>query len=142
MLDTISRPIIETKRIDALKSIMDSSQKDLEKLAGLLMGSNNKIQLLVEKMRNSIIGHANLARPPYQSAQRYDFDKNIAEQIQEIQEILASLNSISDGIAKIPITHKEIRETLDKKPSNMEALKSLVQEAQRVNKFYRSLDSK
>ncbi len=142
MIDAIGRPIIETKRIDALKSIMDSSQGDLEKLAGLLVGSNKKIQVLVEKMSNSIIGHANLTRPPYQSAQRYDFDKNIAEQIQEIQEILASLNSISDGVAKIPIAHKEIRETLDKKPSNMEALKSLVQEAQRVNKFYRSLDSK
>ncbi len=142
LIDTISRSIIESKRIDALKSIMDSSQGDLEKLAGLFAGSNKKIQDFVEKMRGPIIAHANSARPLYKSAHRYDFDKDIAEQIQEIHEILASLISISNGVAKIPIAHKEIRETLDKKPSNMEALKGLVQEAQRVNKFYRSLNSK
>jgi hypothetical protein len=142
LIDTISRPIIELKRIEALKSIMDSSQGDLEKLTGLLVGSNNKIETFVKKMNGTVIAHANLSRPPYQSAYRYEFDKDIAEQIQEIQEILASLDSISDGVAKIPKAHKEIRETLDKKPSNMEALKDLVQEAQSVNKFYRSLNSK
>ncbi len=142
LIDTISRPIVESKRIDALKSIMDSSQLDLEKLSSLIVGSNKKIQVMVWEMLDSIIKHANLARPPYQSAHRYVFDEDIAELTEEVQEISASLDAISNGISQIPIAHKEIRETLDKKPSNMEALKVLVQEAQRVNKFYRSLNSK
>lgn len=141
LIDTISRPIVEEKRIDALKSIMDSSQGDLETLTKLLVGSNTKIRDFVEKARDSIIQHSNIARPPYKSSLRYDYDKNIADQLQEIEDILASLDTISKGMTKLPAAHKEIRDSLEQKPSNMEALKGLVQEAQRVNKFYRSLSS-
>jgi hypothetical protein len=140
LIDAISRPIIEEKRMDALKSIMDSSQGDLLTLTNLLISSNTKIQDFVVLARKLLIAHANLARPKYNSPLRYDYDKNIANQMQEIDEILASLDAINKGIGKIPNAHKEIRDSLDKKPSTMEALKGLVQEAQRVNKFYRSLN--
>lgn len=141
LIDAVSRLIIEEKRMDALKSIMDSSQGDLEKLVALLVGSNDKIKSSVMNRRVTIIAHANFARPPYNSPDRYDYDKTIADQLQEIEEMLASLDAINIGISKIPVAHKEIRDSLDKKPSKMEALIGLVQEAQRVNKFYRSLNS-
>jgi hypothetical protein len=139
LVDTLSRPIVEAKRIDALKSIMDSSQEDLQTLTKLLTGSNTKIKGFVDLARKSIIEHANLARPPYNSLLRYDYDKNIADQLQEIEEILASLDTINKGIEKIPAAHKEIRVSLDQKQNSIEALKGLVQEVQRANKFYRSL---
>lgn len=142
IIDAVSHPIMERKRLEALKSIMDSSQGDLEKLSALITGSNQKIRIMVEKMLDRIIAHANLARPPYQSAQRYNFDKDMAEQIEEVQEIASSLDAINAGILKIPLAHKETRDALDEKPTKMEAMKELVKEAQRVSKFYRSLNIK
>jgi len=139
LVDTLSRPIVEAKRIDALKSIMDSSQEDLQTLTKLLTGSNTKIKGFIEEARKSIINHANAARPQYNTPLRYDYDKNIADQLQEIEEISASLDAINKGIEKIPAAHKEIRVSLDQKQNSIEALKGLVQEVQRVNKFYRSL---
>ncbi len=139
LVDTLSRPIVEAKRIDALKSIMDSSQEDLQTLTKLLIGSNTKIKDFVDLARISIINHANEVRPQHNSPLRYDYDKNIANQLQEIEEILASLDAINKGIEKIPAAHKEIRVSLDQKQNSIEALKGLVQEVQRVNKFYRSL---
>ncbi len=139
LVDTLSRPIVEAKRIDALKTIMDSSQEDLQTLTKLLTGSNTKIKGFIEEARKSIINHANAARPQYNSPLRYDYDKNIADQLQEIEEISASLDAINKGIEKIPAAHKEIRVSLDQKQNSIEALKGLVQEVQRVNKFYRSL---
>jgi hypothetical protein len=41
---------------------------------------------------------------------------------------------------QIPNAHEEIRDLLDKKPSDFEALKSLVKEAQRADSFYRGLN--
>ena len=118
---------------------MDSSQEDLQTLTKLLTGSNTKIKGFIEEARKSIINHANAARPQYNTPLRYDYDKNIADQLQEIEEISASLDAINKGIEKIPAAHKEIRVSLDQKQNSIEALKGLVQEVQRVNKFYRSL---
>lgn len=141
-IDTLSRPIVETKRIDALKSIMDSSQEDLQTLASLLTGSNTKIKAFIVLARKSIIDHANAARPLFASLYRYEYDQHIADLLEEIEEILAAIDTIDKGIEKIPAAHKEIRASLDEEQSGIEALKSLVQEARRVNKFYRSLAKK
>jgi len=118
---------------------MDSSQEDLQTLTKLLTGSNTKIKKFIERLVNQSLimqmqpGHS-ITRPF-----DYDYDKNIADQLQEIEEILASLDAINKGIEKIPAAHKEIRVSLDQNKAAIEALKGLVQEVQRANKFYRSL---
>lgn len=141
-IDTISRPIIETERIKALRSIMKDSQPDLEKLVSLIKGSNLKIKKYVDEALVGILHHVNNSRPNYGSPQRYDYDKNIAELIDEVVAINSSLEGINSAIEKIPTAHKEIKGDLEKKPTKMEALTSLISEAERINKYYRSLESK
>jgi hypothetical protein len=139
LVNVISKQVIEHRRADALRKAMDMAQDDITGLSNLIIGSNKKITDFVLLMQGRIIAHANAARPAYGSADRITFDSNIAVLLAEIADVNASLDSVSSAIAKIPGAHKEVRAALDKKPTTLEALQSLVQEAQRANKFYRNL---
>jgi autotransporter translocation and assembly factor TamB len=139
LINVVSKQVIEQKRATALRNTMDMAQINIEKLSNLIVGSNQKIKGLVKIMQGRIIAHANAARPPYATAARITFDSTIADLLAETNEINASLDLMSVAIGKIPEAHKEIRIALDNKPTTLDALQGLVQEAQRANKFYRNL---
>lgn len=139
LINIASGQIIERKRADALRNTMDLAQDNISNLSSLIAGSNNKIKSLVGIMQGRIIAHANAMRPPYATANRVIYDLNIADLLAEINEINLSLDSMSAAIGKIPAAHREIRVALDNKPTTLDALQGLVQEAQRANKFYRNL---
>jgi hypothetical protein len=139
LVNVMSEQVIEHKRADALRKAMDMAQDDINNLSNLIVGSNEKIKKIVGLMQGRIIAHADVIRPPYASANRIVFDSNMAAVLAEIEDINMSLDSVSSAIAKIPDAHKEIRAALDKKPTTLDALQGLVQEAQRANKFYRNL---
>jgi len=139
LINVISEQVIEHRRADALRKAMDMAQDDINNLSSLIVGSNEKIKKIVGLMQGRIIAHANADRPSYASTNRVVFDSNMAVVLAEIEDINMSLDSISSAIAKIPAAHKEIRAALDKKPTTLDALQGLVQEAQRANKFYRNL---
>jgi hypothetical protein len=142
LVDLIGRQIVEHKRLEALKTVMDAAQDDLEKLVRLIAASNDKIKEWVDTCVEPIIAYANMERRYYKSSERYQFDQNIAGRLAEIEEIESSLSTINKAMLKIPEAHREIRKELDKKPSSMEALQVLVQEAERSNTFYRDLSKK
>lgn len=144
LVNVIGRQIVERKRLEALKTVMDFAQNDLKNLSGLIVGSNMKIKDWVETNVQPIITYANFNnnRARYKSPERYQFDQNIAEHLAEIEEIESSLDLMNRAISKIPEAHEEIRKELDKKPSSMEALQVLIQEAERSMKFYRDLSKK
>lgn len=139
LVNIISKQVIEHKRADALRIAMDMAQDDINDLSNLIVGSNNKIKNFVGLMQGRIIAHANATRPAYASANRISYDLNVSVLLAEIDEINKSLDSVSSAVAKIPDAHKEIRLTLDKKPTTLDALQGLIQEAQRANKFYRNV---
>ena len=139
-IDLTGKEIVKGRRADALRKVMDLHQKDIENLSVLIVGSNDKIGKYVKIMVERILTHANFAmRPDYGSASRYFFDMEIAEVIAETEDIQASLSSVNKGVLKIPEAHKEIRDELDKKPTNLDALHSLIQEVENANSFYRTL---
>ncbi len=139
LVNDLSKLVAEHKRTDALRGAMDMAQDDIANLSKLIVGSNNKIKEFVLLIQERIIAHANTVRPGYASANRVSFDSDMAVLLAEIEGINASLDSMGTAIAKIPEAHKEIRAALDKKQTTLDALQSLVQEAQRANKFYRNL---
>jgi len=139
-INIISRQAIEHMRSGALRKTMDMAQNDIKSLSNLIIDSNEKIKEYVGLMQERIIAHANAARPVYGSPGRLAFDLHVAAVLAEIEGIQMSLDSLQTAIAKIPDAHKEIRRELDKKPTSFDALQGLIQEAQRVNKFYRSLE--
>lgn len=139
LIDRLSRKLVERKRLNALKQVMDMAQNDLERLSNLIIGSNQKIKMAAGIMLSRIIAHANAARPAYGTIERYRFDMEISHKIEEVEAIEASLESMNRAISKMPQAHKEIRSEIEKKKTSLEALQSLIQEAQLATKFYRNL---
>ena len=138
--DTVGRIIVEKKRLDALKEVMDMAQPALDKLTPLIEQSNEKIKQLVTLMFDRILAHRNTSRPAFDDPRRIEFDTKVADETAEVKAILASLDGLNNGIRSIPGAHKEIRSMLDEKPGvSKEALQQLIQEGQRINKFYRSV---
>jgi hypothetical protein len=139
LVDVVGKQIVEHKRKDALVNVMDNSQKHVDLLAKLVVGSNDKIKQIVGQMENRLIAHANIARPKYESSDRYEFDLKIADTIAEVEEINNALDNINAAMIQYPKAHAEIRALLDKKETKLDALELLVKEAQRANKLYRSI---
>jgi hypothetical protein len=142
LVNVIGRQIVERKRLEALKTVMDFAQHDLVKLSALLVNSNQKIKDWVELRVQPIITYANGTRPSYKSPERYQFDQNIAERLAEAEEIKSSLDGMNQAISKIPEAHLAIRMELYNMQPSMEALQALIQEADRSMKFYRDLSKK
>lgn len=138
-VEEIGEGVVRWKRIDALKSIMDASQKDIEKLSQLIVGSNEKIKRTMPIMLTQILAHNNRERPARDTADRVKFDGDVAAMVDEVTAIQAALDSYDKAMANVPIAHSEIRDLLAKKPTAQEGLRQLLAEGQHVNKFYRSL---
>jgi hypothetical protein len=139
VVDALTSHAIDRDRVDALKKAMDMAQKSLEDLCPLITEGNSALRTSVSIMASRIIAHENAVRPPYATLPRYDFDLGVADFITEVGEIQASLDLLSKAYCRIPKAHRDIREALEGKVTTMDALQALVEEAQRVSKFYRNL---
>lgn len=138
-INVIGKEIVRAKRLQALRTVMDSAQGDIDNLSALMVGSNVKIKKSVGIMTDRILAHADAQRPPYGSMERTAFDERIARMIAEAQEVEEALDAMNTAVGKIPKAHAEIRIILDEKPTDFEALRALIQGAQRTSKFYRNL---
>jgi hypothetical protein len=140
LANAISTVIIDRKRIHALKSVMDSSQTGIQKLTDLLQKSNDKILESVKFMRMALIGHANIIRPAYGTLNRYAFDLEFANLLDEITDIEMCLILSDNTLRKLPACHAEIRKLLDKKDCKLDALKDLIAEGQKLGDVYNNLN--
>ncbi len=139
VVNVIGREIVRGKRLEALKTVMDSAQPDIEKLTRLIVGSNGKIKQAVDTMLGRIIAHRNTMRPSRDTVERVSFDTDVSLVIGEVDEIKAALDNLSTAIQEVPSAHAEVRKMLDEKPTGLNALQQLVEEVQRIDKFYRSI---
>ena len=138
-INVIGKEIVRAKRVQALQKVMDSAQGDIDNLSTLIVGSNTKIKKAVGIMTDRILAHADTQRPPYGSVERTAFDERIALVIAKAQDIEEALDAMNTAVSKIPKAHAEIRIILDEKPTDLEALRALIQGAQRAGTFYRDL---
>jgi hypothetical protein len=140
VVNVIGRHMVQRKRIQALKEVMDSGQEPLGDLANLIKGSNDKIKRHVNVMFRIILAHANRVRPsPKKGIERVRFDSQTALTVAEVNDIQGSLDAFSDAVTKVPPAHLEIRQMLDDKLKLIPALQQLGEEGKRINKFYRSV---
>lgn len=140
VVNVIGREIVRKERLDALKTVMDSAQGDIEKLAKLIVGSNGKIKDVVNIMLGRIVAHKNHMRPSISNPiERAKFDTEVSLIIADVEDINNAIDGLSTAIAKIPPAHAEIRNALDEKTTGLNALPQLVEEAQRIGQFYRNV---
>jgi hypothetical protein len=139
LTDVIGREAIREKRIRALRKVMHLAQGDVKTLCNLVAQDNDKISRDIDIMMDRIVAHANVDRPAYGTSARIDFDTKIAFYIWQAKTITESLKSIGAAVNKIPAAHQEIEDCLERKSSKGDGLKSLAEEAERANLFYRNL---
>jgi hypothetical protein len=139
VVDVIAREIIRERRLSALRQVMQSVQGDIDTLCTLIASDSERITEDIDLMTGRIVAHANPDRPPYGTAARLAFDEGIAAQTWQAKAAKNSLNAISKAVLEIPAAHRDIAGYLEKKSSNAEGLKSLAQELDRANLFYRGL---
>jgi len=139
LVNKISKQFIQQKKEEALKQVMHMAQPDIEQLSKLITESNAKIKIAVGIMLNRIMAHANSARPEYGTAERYEFDKEIANIITEVEGIESAIEVINAAISEFPQAHQEIRTELDKKQTTFKSLQILIQEANQAKRFYQHL---
>ncbi len=139
VVDVIGREIIRKERIEGLKKVMDTAQPGMVHLSNLIAGDNVKIKAFVNQAIDTILRHRDAQRPPLNTLQRTKYDADVSHIISEADEINIALDDISAAVGQIPSAHAEIRKMLDEKPKDLEALRQLVKEAQRIGKLYRTL---
>jgi hypothetical protein len=139
VVDVIGRATVQEKQMKALKTVMRSAQGGVNTMCVLIAHDNEEISQDIDLMMGRIIAHAEADRPAYHAPGRLDYDERIALEISDAKAIKQSLNAISDAVAQIPIAHKEIQDSIEKKPTGFEGLKALAQEANRANDFYLKL---
>jgi hypothetical protein len=139
VVNIIGRAIVQGKRLEALKMVMDAAQPDLAKLTQLITGSNAKITRAVDTMLSRIVARRKERRPAITAANRVLFDTEVALLISEADEIKDALDQLSASLEKVPSAHAEIRKILDETPTGLEAVQQLVKEVQRIDKLYRSI---
>lgn len=139
VIDVIGREMVRAKQLQALRTVMEVSQGDIDRLSALIVGSNVKIKRSVGIMTDRILAHAEAQRPPYGSLARTAFDERMGRVIADAQDIEGALDAMNLAMRTIPKAHAEIRAILDDKPTDLEALRALIQGAQRTGKFYRGL---
>lgn len=139
VVDVIGREVVREKRIKALRTVMQAAQPDLAVLCDLIAHDNEKIGQDIDLMIGRLIAHANADRPAYGTADRIAFDERIGAELWQAKIMKESLKAMGAAISQIPAAHKEIEDCLEKKSSAIEGLKSLAEEAERANVFYRNL---
>jgi len=133
------------KLAGSLKSLTESSARlnrpVTKQGTGLLASGANaigrSIKRFVDLMLDRIIAHANVARPDYDSPQRFAFDLRIADTINEGENINRTLDKLSQAINEIPPAHAAVRKMLDKKPETWATLQQLTKDINQISKSYR-----
>jgi hypothetical protein len=125
----------EYLRRKTLRTAMDTAQPGVDTLAKLIATDNKSIEVAVLTMRRGILRKADRLRPSTGIA-RISFDSSVATIISDSDETLTQLELMNAAVTKIPIAHAEIRQSLDQRADSMTALKGLIAEAKRLNRYY------
>lgn len=138
-VDTITRVVTSESRKNALKEVMGVAQPGIEALVRLFHEDKAKIATFSDLMKASYINHAQRARPPFGTWDRYRFDQEIAAVLEEFEQVQGALSAADVSLAKLPDAHRQLHEALDDRERPMDALRDMIREARQLQKFYRAL---
>lgn len=139
VVDGLAKAATESMRKDALKRVMNAGQPGVDAICSQMQKDNDKIATFVNTMRDRYVAHAQAARPKYGTWERYKFDLEVANTLDEFHQINAALISSSLVIQEIPEAHRQILKSLDEHAQSLDALHDMLREAQNLRGFYRSL---
>jgi hypothetical protein len=139
VVDGLGHAYIEYERIGTLKRAMASAQEPLERLADFVMTNDSVVRETLTSMERYYLQDANLLRPPAPSAHRLAFDAYIAQSIGQFDDVQKTLTGLDKAVANVPKAHQELAQGMCTANPNVDNLKSLIAEAERLSKFYKSV---
>jgi hypothetical protein len=137
-VDAIGREVMAGERVRALGRVMDASQKDIERLANLVVQSHAKLDRAIDVMIGQIVARANVVRPPPATLARDEFYAALASTLRGAKEARHALASTAEAAKQIPVAHAQIRQALHETRAPLDALKTLAHKAEQAGSFYGS----
>lgn len=138
-VDMLEGGVAGERRVEALKMVMDRSQKDVERLAQIVNDDIRHMRALMKIMLQQILEHQRSIRPPAGSALRVKFDMEVAALIDEVRQIQEALDTLDSAVKRVPGAHADIRDIFDGKSGRSESLRALIRHEQSIRAFYRNL---
>jgi len=145
VINVVGREIVKRQQRRALRSVMISAAPDVQKLCSLLAGSNDKVRQAVDVMAGQVFRNAVRSRPRGATFEQTDlvararFDTELTGFVAEMDDIRASLEALNGALAQISPAHAEILKRLDEPAAPLDSLRQFIAEAQRANRFYRTV---
>jgi len=141
-VDEIARSLTFRLRKHALKEVMEKTQEPLGNLATRLEQDQDLIKQFVGTIRIRVQTFSASVRPKFGTVERYKFDGEMGDMLLEISAVEKALDGISKAVVAIPPAHRDLLTSLDNNKQDLNSLRGLIAEAQRVQKFYRDLPQK
>lgn len=141
VVDGLAKGATGYMRKRALKDVMANGQRGLDVICIQLQQDIQKTRPYVNLMRDRYIARANAARPKYATADRYPFDLQVANELDEYRQIDRALVAMSQAIQGIPDAHRQMLLSLDDSAKPLDALHNVISNAQNLRNFYRGLSN-
>jgi hypothetical protein len=141
-VDEVARVLTSHLRKDALKQVMQKTQNPLESITGTFVTDQGSIKEFLGSVRTRVLAFSSSTRPKFGTLERYTFDGEIGDLLLEITAIEQALDGISKAVTTIPPAHHDLFLSLDNEKQDLDSLRELISEGQRVRKFYRDLSQK
>jgi hypothetical protein len=138
-IDGLGHAYIEHERITALNHAMTSTQVPLQQLANFVTANDSAARKTLTTMEKYYLDDANLLRPRSPGAQRLAFDAYIAQIIGQFNDAQKTLTGLDTAMSSLPKAHQEVAQSMCTSNPNIDSLKNLIGEAERLSKFYKSV---
>lgn len=141
VVDIIGREVAARRRLVGLRDAMEKAHPAVVTLSELIAEDNARdITSVVAGIRDRVLTTSNAAlkeNPPL--ALRMLMASDVAATMEGATTTTAALAELSRAAQKIPAAHMEILRSLSDRAAPLDALKALVQDAKRIQAFYRSV---
>ena len=138
-IDGLGHAYIEYQRGKTLERTMTSVQTPLEDLAAFVVTNDQAAEQVLQEMERYYIQDANLLQPPHHGAEQLAFHAYVADVIGNFADARKTLTGMDTAIQKLPAAHDELAKSMCSNRPNIESLKALIAETQRLSKFYKSV---
>jgi hypothetical protein len=143
LVSEIGGLVSEHERLVALKQIMTDAQTPLSQITLFLIQDNSELKIAIEALlgkSDGILASYNRLVANAQGADRIALYKEAAATMAEADEMEMALDGMNAALKKIPPAHQQLRDHLDKKAGAVDELTNLIKEADRADKFYKTLN--
>ncbi len=138
-IDGLGHAYIEYQRVETLQRTMTAVQKPLEDLAGFVITNDQTAQLVLQQMEGYYITDANVLQPQHHGAEELAFHAYVGDIVGQFTDARKTLTGMDAAMRKLPAAHDELEKSMCSDKPNIESLKGLIAETQRLSKFYKSV---